>query len=130
MKLLKLVDLIGQVLMLSIGITLWLIPGNTQSLFPAYYLVGSWQLLSLFLHYLLKPGWLNLKDRRIYAKTLLWTFVIGLVCTMLLTVSGAVLLFFLAMLFFVSPAYATWYFIIGLTEWKTIKNRELIHLKR
>ncbi len=79
MKLLKLTDIVGQVLMLITGLALYYITNDFYTIFPIYYLVGGWQVLSLVVHYLIRPGWLNPKERKHYTNMLIGTAVTGII---------------------------------------------------
>lgn len=129
MKLFKLTDIVTQAGILVGSLVCIMIPQNSYNLFNLYFIMGGWQVLSLLAHSLLGESWLALKDRRSYGKTILWTGIIGILCYLSLSIGLPLIMFYLFALLIVSPMFAIWYFTIGVKEWRSIKNKELIHLK-
>ncbi|MEQ1678673.1 MAG: hypothetical protein ABL876_18395 [Chitinophagaceae bacterium] len=129
MKLLKLTDLVMQVAILAGGLAWYILSDNGYGLFFPYFVIGGWQLASFFIHLWFNPAWLCISYRNAYGKTILWAFIIGLLCYMAVFINLPFIFIYLAALLFISPAFAIWYFIIGITEWSTIRNKELVHLK-
>lgn len=129
MKRLKLLDMGGQVAVLLTVLVYIALPANNGDFIYLYTAIGSWQLGSFFIHLLSDAGWLNRKDRSLYGKIVLWAVITGLLFYMLVEVAPVFIFFYLFGLLILSPVLAIWYFIIGITEWQTIKRKELIHLK-
>lgn len=129
MKTFKLTDLAIQVLPILITLILSILHDNYDYLFYLYFIVGGWQLLSFFIHLVIDNGWLNRKERKMYAQTLLWVVIIGLINLLLLTFDVPLIFFYMLAMLFAGPGMAVWYFTIGLRELNTIRRRELIHLK-
>lgn len=126
MKTLKIIDQVTQLVITAAGIgyvalgKLWL-----EELIRVYCILGLWQVHSCIIHAFLKQSWLGQKQRKAYAETLIWLFIIGVLSWLF----QALILFYLIGLFFVSPVMACWYFFIGHQELKRIRERELVHLK-
>lgn len=129
MKLFKCIDLIGQGIVLIGGVVYIAYDKNNTEFTLLYFLVGGWQLLSFFIHIFLTENWIRTKERSWYSKTIAWTGITGIVCYLLLSTAGALLLLYLGALLIFSPMFAIWYFIIGISELDNIKKKELIHLK-
>lgn len=129
MKLLKLTDLIIQILITVVCITLGLIKDEMQILPYFYLILGGWQLLSFTTHSLFSTSWANWLERKNYGLTVLWAAVLGVINYLLMLADVPLVFFYLLAMLVVSPILACWYFIIGLSEWRTIRHRELIHLK-
>jgi hypothetical protein len=129
MKLLKLADLLIQ-LIISTGCIVWgIIKNDLQILLYLYFILGGWQLLSFLAHYVTGANWANRVERKRYARTILWIAIVGAICYLLLLAEFPLIVFYLIAMLIVSPVLACWYFVIGLTECRTIRHRELIHLK-
>lgn len=129
MKLLKLTDLVLQLLIAICGIVLGIIKDDIQILMYLYFILGGWQLASYLTHYLTGVSWANRVERSQYGHTVLWVAVVGVLCYLLLLADLPFIAFYLLAMVIISPVMACWYFVIGLTEWRTIRHRELIHLK-
>jgi hypothetical protein len=128
MKLFKWIDLWGQVAILA-GSLLYVFTDNNANPLIPYFTVGGWQVLSLAIHYFFTESWLSINGRRSYGLTILWTAIIGIVSWLTVYLEWSLLLVYLFALLAISPAFAIWYFTICLKEWRSIKNKELIHLK-
>ncbi|MBL7746877.1 MAG: hypothetical protein JNM19_05580 [Chitinophagaceae bacterium] len=129
MKLFKLTDILTQAGILVGSLVFIIIPQNSYNLINLYFIMGGWQVLSLLIHSLFAEGWLAQKDRRSYGKTILWTFITGILCYLSLFAGLPLIMLYLFALLIVSPMFAVWYFIICVKEWRSIKMKELIHLK-
>lgn len=122
----KLTDLAAQLLIPLGGLVCISFPDDREFRFIyLYFLTGGWQILSFIIHLFLNKSWINRKERNQYGQTVLWVLVIGFLSYIFLPL----LMYFLFGLLLVSPVLAIWYFVIGIGEWKRIKQRELIHLK-
>ena len=128
MKLFKWIDLWGQVAILA-GSLLYVITTHNGEFFIPYFTVGGWQVLSLAIHSFFTESWLSTNARRSYGLTILWTAIIGILSWLTVYLEWSLLLVYLFALLAISPAFAIWYFNICLKEWRSIKNKELIHLK-
>jgi hypothetical protein len=128
MKLFKWIDLWGQVAILA-GSLLYVFTDNNANPLIPYFTVGGWQVLSLAIHSFFTESWLSTNARRSYGLTILWTAIIGIVSWLTLYLEWSLLLVYLFALLAISPPFAIWYFTICLKEWRSIKNKELIHLK-
>lgn len=125
MKLVKSADLLIQAAIAVSGIIYVITGTNTaENLVYLYFIMGGWQLLGFIVHLFLVENWISLTERKQYGQTLFWMLILGLV-----SYFTPLFLFYLMGLLIVSPVLATWYFMIGISEWKRIKQRELIHLK-
>lgn len=129
MKLLKLTDLVLQLLITTSCVVLGIIKNDMQILLYLYFILGGWQLASFLTHYFTGASWANRVERKQYGHTILWVGIVGIICYLLLLADLPLIVFYLMAMLIVSPVMACWYFVIGLTEWKTICHRELIHLK-
>lgn len=129
MKLLKLTDLILQLVITIICVVAGIIKDDMQILLYLYFILGGWQLASFLTHYFTGASWANRVGRKQYGHTILWVAIVGVICYLLLLADLPLIVFYLFAMLIVSPVMACWYFIIGLTEWRTIRHRELIHLK-
>lgn len=129
MKLLKLADLVLQLLITISCVVLGIIKDDMQILLYLYFILGGWQLASFLTHFFTGASWANRVERKQYGHTLLWVAIVGVICYLLLLTDLPLIVFYLMAMLIVSPVMACWYFVIGLTEWKTIRHRELIHLK-
>jgi hypothetical protein len=126
MKMMKLTDLAAQLLIPLGSLVCISFPDDSEFRFIyLYFLTGGWQILSLITHLFLNKSWINRKERNQYGLTVLWVLVIGFLSYIFLPL----FMYFLFGLLLVSPVLAIWYFVIGIGEWKRIKQRELIHLK-
>ncbi len=129
MKTYKLADLAAQVVIIIAGLFCVMIKWFDTNFIYLYFLVGGWQVLSFLIHLGMSKSWIHRKDRIIYGKILLGTILAGIISYLLMLYDMPVIIFYLAALLFFSPIAAIWYFNIGLQEWRTIKAKELIHLK-
>jgi hypothetical protein len=132
MKTFKIVDLWWQVLALVAAILVYVGPNKIASdgLFVMYFMVGGAQLFSFLIHlFFAEKAWYHKKDRIAYGKVIIWTFLLGLLLWFLLEIIPALTLIFFGASLFVTPFFAIWYFSIGLTELRTMRNKELVHLK-
>jgi hypothetical protein len=132
MKTFKIIDLCWQVLALVAGILLYMNPNSAfgNTFFIVYYLAGGAQVLSFFTHlFFLNHTWYNKKNRKFYGKVILATFLLGLFSWLLLDNAPLFTLIVWGGALFVTPFFAIWYFNIGLTELRTMRNKELVHLK-
>jgi hypothetical protein len=129
MKLLKITDLSLQLFITTAGLLYLFMEADGCGILYLYYLLGGWQVASFFAHLFISQSWKSRSHRNLYGKTLLWIAFIGLINYLLLLIEVPLVLFYLAGILVISPALAIWYFMIGIQEWKSLKNRELIHLK-
>ncbi len=129
MKLLKLTDLVMQLVITTSCIVWGIIKDDMQILLYLYFILGGWQLLSFLVHFVTGTNWANRVERKQYGHSILWVAVVGVICYLLLLADLPLIVFYLIAMLIVSPVMACWYFVIGLTEWRTIRHREFIHLK-
>jgi hypothetical protein len=129
MKLLKLTDLVMQLLITTAALLCLIFINDGCGIFYFYFALGGWQVASFVTHLFITESWKSSIDRSNYGKTLFWTALIGLLNYLLLLVQVPLILFYLLALLVISPVMAIWYFLIGFHEWENLKNRELIHLK-
>lgn len=129
MKLLKLTDLVLQVLITAICTVAGIIKDDMQILLYCYFFLGGWQLISFGIHFVTGAGWMNRVQRKEYGQTILWIAILGAIGYLLIFADLPFIVFYLFAMLFVAPFMAGWYFVISLTEWRTILHRELIHLK-
>ncbi len=131
MKYFKLIDLLGQGILLLSTLILLLNKGLAEEVFFLFYFVlGGWQFFSYLIHLFIDTeSWYHRKQRFYYGKTIAWT-VVAAVVSFLLSFTGIPLFFlYLYTVLFITPMYAAAYAIISYREWKTLKLKELIHLK-
>ena len=135
MKTFRIIDLAVQGIMILTALFFGInsLFGNTMNLFfYFYFIIGSWQMISLLIHYFFsKPTSLH-HMRAAYAKICLYIFILGLVIGglfLLAPVTG----FFLALygygLLWFTPVLAIFYFFICWKEYSLVIKKELIHLK-
>ena len=132
MKTFKIIDLCWQVLALATAILIYAVPNRVASdgLFVMYYMVGGAQLISFLINlFFADKAWYHKKDRIAYGKVIIWTLLLALLFWFLLEVIPALTFIYFGASLFVTPFFAIWYFSIGLTEIRTMKNKELVHLK-
>jgi hypothetical protein len=112
---LKLVDLIGQILIVLLALVYWFID-QEASLLLAYGIMGGWQLLSCIVHIVSKKGMISTL-RKVYVYTLILlvaTFLIGLLVPI-------VLVYYFYFLLFLAPCMGIYYLIMSLIEYRSIK---------
>lgn len=120
MKLFKRIDLWGQLALVAGILVDYFLTGNPG--FGYYLVVGSWQLLSFFIHLFVLDNFYHSPHRRYYG--------IGLV---VLAVAGLAfipaILYYLVGILFVTPLFAGWYWYISYQEIILLNRKEFIHLK-
>lgn len=135
MKMLRIIDLLIQALMISGAIFFGInsMSGNIMNIFfYFYFIIGSWQISSLLIHYFFATPTSLHHMRTAYAKICMYIFILGLVISGLYFLAP-VTAFFLALygygLLWFTPVLAFLYFFICWKEYKLVIKRELIHLK-
>lgn len=129
MKTLKYADQAGQLLIAAGGLLFLWLTNRIGSFIWLYYVLGAWQVSSFVIHLFIGHSWVARKSRRHYGTTLAGIIIVLLVSLLMLMVEIPFLIFVLGALFFIAPVLGTWYFFIGWEELKTIRGKELIHLK-
>lgn len=129
MKNFKRADLAGQLLIAAGGLLYLGLSNQFEYFIYLYYSLGAWQLCSFLIHLLNADSWVARKSRGQYGKTLAWIIGALLISALLLLFQLPLLLLLMAILLFISPVLAVWYFFIGVEELRSIKRKELIHLK-
>jgi len=128
-KKIKIADLGIQVLLFLTGLAVFLFTNEEQLYFYFYYLLGSWQILSLIIHHIDNRGLQFFQKRRIFGQAIVWVIVTGAVSLLLLILKSPVIIFYLFGLLLFSPFLAIWYMSICYREILQLRKRELIHLK-
>ena len=128
-KKIKIADLGIQVLLFLTGLAVFLFTNEEQLYFYFYYLLGSWQILSLIIHYIDNRGLQFFQKRRLFGQTIVWVIITGAVSLLLLILKSPVIIFYLFGLLLFSPFLAIWYMSICYREILQLRKRELIHLK-
>lgn len=128
-KKIKIADLGIQVLLFLAGLVVFLFTNEEQLYFYFYYLLGSWQILSLIIHYIDNRGLQFFQKRRLFGQTIVWVIITGEVSLLLLYFKTPVIIFYLLGLLLFSPFLAIWYMSICYRELLQLRKRELIHLK-
>lgn len=129
MKTLKAADLLMQVLLVVAGTINAVVPNPLVPIIYAYFVVGAWQLTSLFIHLIAQPWWMNLRARGYYLKAIAWAVLVGLICLLFLSTVPELMLLYLSGSLIFSALLAIWYIRIGWDEWKCMLHRSFIHLK-
>lgn len=118
---------------IDLGLQIFLIPlstiiaiADTNYLFIAYIVVGSWQILSALIHLLLNQHYIALKARRYYTITAFSSLLLMLV---FFTSGTTTFIYYGFFMLIVSPILAIWYVYICLEEKKRLEHKALIHLK-
>lgn len=125
MKRFKIVDFWISVLLIT-GFTLFLAYDFTsECLFTSYYAIGCWQLVSLFVHLLMK--WFTQKGtpRFLYQITVAFILCIALSGLVVKEIMGPLAI----VMFFLAPVMAIYYTVICHMEIHTIMKRPLDALK-
>ena len=128
-KKIKIADLGIQVLLFLAGLVVFLFTNEEQLYFYFYYLLGSWQILSLIIHHIDSRGLQFFQKRRLFGQTIVWVIITGAVSLLLLYFKTPVIIFYLLGLLLFSPFLAIWYMSICYRELLQLRKRELIHLK-
>lgn len=129
MKTFKIADMAGQVLILTVGLLYLTLFNKLEQFIYLYYVMGTWQFCSFLIHSRMHDSWVARKDRRHYGKVLVWILIAILISALFLLLQQPVLIVTMGALLFISPVLAIWYFLISVEEWRSIKRKELIHLK-
>jgi len=129
MKTLKAADLLVQALLVVAGTINAVVPNPLVPIVYACFVVGAWQLTSMFVHLIAQPWWMNLRARGIYLKAIAGALLAGMICLLLLSTLPALLLLYLRGSLIFSALLALWYIRIGWDEWKCMQHRSFIHLK-
>ncbi len=128
-KKIKIADLGIQVVLFLAGLAVFLLTNEEQLYFYFYYLLGSWQILSLLIHHIDNRGLQFFQKRRIYSQAIAGVFITGAISLLLLIFKTPVIIFYLFGLLLLSPFLAIWYMSICYREILQLRKRELIHLK-
>ena len=128
-KKIKIADLGIQVVLFLAGLAVFLLTNEEQLYFYFYYLLGSWQILSLLIHHIDNRGLPFFQKRRIYSQAIAGVFITGAISLLLLIFKTPVIIFYLFGLLLLSPFLAIWYMSICYREILQLRKRELIHLK-
>jgi hypothetical protein len=120
---LKRLDFFGQMVALLLCVVLGFAVSCGYFL-AAYFVIGTWQLVSTIIHRTACTNTLRAISRDAYEKVLLLVLAAGLVSffTGIIIVYGAILLI-------LSPIMAFWYGSITYTELKLWEARAFVHLK-
>lgn len=129
MKLFKHTDLAVQVAIVLAGLLYLAFQSSDFNFIFLYFVTGGWQIFSLLIHLTFNESWVSKRQRNTYGKTILWTAIIGIISWLLIAVGVSAVIFYLGALLVISPFFAIWYFVIGLSELNSIRKKELIHLK-
>lgn len=134
MKTCKLIDVSMQVILIMSGMILGIkdLLDSVDSFYYFYFIVGSWQVISLLIHLIIFRNSLLHNQRVFYARLLLATAGIGLVSVLFFLLSaelGFLIFLYLFGLLWFSPVLAFIYLHICWREYRLIIKRELIHLK-
>ncbi len=116
MKQFKAIDLVLQILLISICTIGALI--NPDSLFVAYAIVGSWQIISAITHLIFYQRYTAIKARKYYGLIVI-LLILGV---MLFINSRDGSIYYGLMLLIISPFLAIWYAWICYTENKKLQN--------
>lgn len=99
MKKIVRIDYCMQILIIVTALIFLVIDGYQYVSFLMFYFgLGAWQLLSFFVH--LKRRIKNQRLIRLYAKSILWTLIIGVMCVSVLFVHEAGYIFLIMYLYF------------------------------
>lgn len=129
MKTFKYADLSGQLLIAPGGLLVLWLSDQEESFIWLYYALGAWQLSSFVIHLFIGQSWVARKSRRQYGITVAGIIILLLLSLLMLMVEMPFLIFVLGALLFIAPVLGAWYFLIGWEELRTIRGKELIHLK-
>jgi hypothetical protein len=134
MKMFRLIDSIAQSALILAGIYFGIknLISSEDLFFIFYFIVGSWQIVSMLIHYFFIRPTLLYEHRQLYAKTILFVFITGFVVVILSNFIPQVFLFlflYLYGLLIFAPVLAFFYLYICWKEYSLIVKRELIHLK-
>ncbi|RYZ24946.1 MAG: hypothetical protein EOO10_19550 [Chitinophagaceae bacterium] len=91
----------------------------------AYFIVGSWQVLSTLIHLAMSKSFFQASGRKYYHYALIMIAVSGIV---VFFVESAILPYLVALLI-VSPFLAFWYAYMCNEENKTLARKAYVHLK-
>lgn len=115
MKTLKIIDCVGQGIVITAGISYMLVHG-LGNFFVLYMVIGPWQLVSMFIH-LVAGGYYVSYIRKLYHQLLVFTVGSGVIC---LIIGGQVLLIWMTFLVFVSAVLGIMYFAASIAELKQL----------
>ena len=124
-KKIKIADLGIQVVLFLAGLAVFLFTNEEQLYFYFYYLLGSWQILSLIIHYIDNRGLQFFQKRRLFGQTIVWVIITGAVSLLLLYFKTPVIIFYLLGLLLFSPFLAIWYMSICYRELLNLEKRDL-----
>jgi hypothetical protein len=115
MKVIKIIDCVAQVILIAGSLMAVMINGlkiSDESTFGVYFLVGGWQMISVFVHLVAGKEY-GSKTRRVYYILLLCTLGMGLLVSV-----GAGIIYFLGILLLWSPVLAILYMTACILETK------------
>ncbi|HMP93264.1 MAG TPA: hypothetical protein PKD90_10360 [Phnomibacter sp.] len=122
--LLKKLDVTGQLLVLAATI-ISAMAGGFDVLMGGYFVMGSWQLLSLWLNYRYAAHYPLSVQRGMYAKVVLGCLALGLLCL----IWQPLVWCYLLLLLLAGPALAVWNLSFSYTEWQSWQARALIQMR-
>lgn len=125
----KLFDLSVQLLLFIAGLFMLFFDTRKLYSFYTYFFVGTWQLVSLLIHWIDNTGLQFFSERRFYTKTVLWFIIAGAICALLLLLKIPAIFLYLFASLLITPLLAIWYMSICYREIIHLKKRGLIHLK-
>jgi hypothetical protein len=134
MKTFKVIDVSMQTILILTGLISGIndLLGSGDSWYYFYFVVGSWQVISLIIHLIAFRNLLLHHRRIFYARILLAMAGIGITCVLFFLLSnelGFLIFLYLFGLLWFSPVLAIIYLHICWREYRLIIKRELIHLK-
>lgn len=128
MKPYKLIDFIIGILLIIIS-TFFAFVLKDAFIFYSYFVVGGWQLLSMFIHMANNGKYIRSSNRKIYEKMILWILIIGVLSLLLTLLEMPILIFYLYGMLIVSPVLAIYYQVVCYIEYRLLIKRAFIHLK-
>ena len=118
----KKIDAIGQVLLIA-GFVLGSLISRSL-VFAGYFIVGGWQLVSMFVHMSAASKMPLHTARNFYQKIILALAIIGVAA-----LTTGTILYFLIALLYGSPLLAVWYAWFSSRELQVWQAKDLVHLK-
>ncbi len=125
MLLLKKIDVYGQAFATILCLCLPIFSGEIYMLMSFYFVIGSWQIISVLLHLAFANKRPIMQQRQQFHRILLIISILFGVCC----INGALLMLFLFVLLLVSPFSAIWYFSINHKELSNWEAKELVHFR-
>jgi hypothetical protein len=115
-------DIAGQIAMIVIPLAFSVV----DALALVAIMLGSWQLLSFFVHFFAgKPSGM-LKARRFYGIAVLVLFISGL----LSLAGGGLFIVYLCILAVAGPVLGIWYMCVSVQEWRNLRRQMVLTSER